>query len=190
MRKRSWTIEQLIKSVDESTSYRQVIAKLGLVPTGGNYEQIKKYIAEFNLPINHFRGKAWSKGLQISKEPIYSLKEILVKNSNFQSFKLKKRLFKEGIKSVECELCHWSKKSSDGRIPLELDHINGDRHDNRIENLRVLCPNCHSMQPTHRGLNRRKKSPSAVTGSQPRLKIEWGKPRVGSIPTSGTKRKS
>ena len=156
MRKRSWSIKDLKNAVEKSTSYRQVLIKLKLAEAGGNYDQVKKYILEANLPIKHFKGKAWSKGLKISKEPIFSLKEILVKGSTFQSFKLKKRLFKEGVKSVECELCHWSKKSSDGRIPLELDHINGDRHDNRIENLRILCPNCHSMQPTHRGLNRRK----------------------------------
>ncbi|MDE1988391.1 MAG: HNH endonuclease, partial [Patescibacteria group bacterium] len=41
-------------------------------------------------------------------------------------------------------------------LPLELDHINGDRHDNRLENLRILCPNCHSLKPTHRGRNMNK----------------------------------
>lgn len=60
--------------------------------------------------------------------------------------------------------------SEDGRIPLELDHINGDRHDNRLENLRVLCPNCHSLKPTHRGLNRSKR-PSGEIGIHGRLKI-------------------
>ncbi|MGB4076287.1 MAG: HNH endonuclease [Minisyncoccia bacterium] len=39
-------------------------------------------------------------------------------------------------------------------MPVELDHVNGDRHDNRIENLRILCPNCHSLKPTHRGRNK------------------------------------
>jgi hypothetical protein len=63
--------------------------------------------------------------------------------------------FKEGIKKEECEMCGWAKSSLDGRIPLELDHINGDHHDNRLINLRILCPNCHSLQPTHRGKNKK-----------------------------------
>lgn len=85
-----------------------------------------------------------------------SLEEILTRNSRYQSYKLKRRLFAAGLKKPSCELCGWSKEAKDGRIPLELDHMNGDRYDNRIENLRILCPNCHSLQPTHRGLNKRK----------------------------------
>lgn len=54
----------------------------------------------------------------------------------------------------KCQLCDWAKYSIDGRLPLEPDHINGDRYDNRIINLRILCPNCHSLQPTHRGKNK------------------------------------
>ena len=55
-------------------------------------------------------------------------------------------------------MCGWAKISIDGRIPLELDQINGNRHDNRLENLRILCPNCHSLQITHRGMNIKSKS--------------------------------
>ncbi len=155
MRKRSWKIEDLEIAVSSSTSYRQVLKKLKLVEAGGNYEQIKKYVAENNFSISHFTGYAWSKGKKIPKEPVIPLKDILVKNSSFQSHKLKKRLFSAGIKKQACEICSWQKMASDGRIPVELDHINGNRHDNRIENLRILCPNCHSLQSTHRGLNRK-----------------------------------
>jgi len=155
MRKRSWTVEQLKKAIKSSYSYRSVLGKLGLKEAGGNYSQIKKYITEYNLDIKHFKGRAWNKGLKGIGKPLIPLQKILVKNSSFQSFKLKKRLFKEGLKPQYCEKCGWKKRSIDGRLPLELDHINGDSRDNRLKNLRILCPNCHSLQLTHRGRNRK-----------------------------------
>ncbi len=170
MRKRGWTIKELNIAVGKSKSIRQVISKLGLVEAGGNYEQIKREIKSNNISTKHFTGKGWRKGLTIPTVPVISLKKILVKNSSFQSHKLKKRLFLEKIKKQKCEICGWNKQSIDGRIPVELDHINGNRYDNRLENLRILCPNCHSLQPTHRGLNKRK-CPSGVIGSRRRLKI-------------------
>ena len=81
--------------------------------------------------------------------------DILKKESFFQSHKLKKRLFAVKIKPMHCEECGWNKTSKDGRLPLELHHVNGDSRDNRIENLISLCPNCHSLQPTHRGRNKK-----------------------------------
>ncbi len=146
----------LEKSIRTSKSVRQVIGKLGLVEAGGNYEQIKKFISLWKLDTSHFLGKGWNKGMKGIGKPLYSLDEILVESSFYQSYKLKKRLFGEKLKKPKCELCGWAKKSTDGRLPLELDHINGDRRDNRIENLRILCPNCHSLQLTHRGRNMQK----------------------------------
>jgi hypothetical protein len=156
-KKRKWTVEQLFEAVKHSTSVRQVLAKIGLVEAGGNYAQIKKYLKEYNLDTSHFKGIGWNKGMSGRYLPYTPLEKILVQNSPYQSFKLKKRLFIEKLKTPKCEECGWNKMSKDGRIPLELDHINGDRHDNRLENLRILCPNCHSLQITHRGLNRRKR---------------------------------
>lgn len=154
--KKSWTKSDLKKAVKSSFSYRQVLIKLSLKEAGGNYEQIKKYIKEYHLNSSHFRGKGWSKGLVGTSSPRRKLEDILKKGTQFQSFKLKNRLFKVGLKSAKCEICSWAKQRADGTIPVELDHTNGDRHDNRIENLRILCPNCHSLQDTHRGKNIKK----------------------------------
>lgn len=153
--KRKWTREDLIDAVKVSYSIRSVIKALGLVPAGGNYSQINKYIQLYKIDISHFKGKGWNLGFTGIGVPRRTLKEILNIGTYFQSFKLKRRLFKEGLKSERCEECGWAKMSEDGRIPLELDHINGDSKDNRLENLRVLCPNCHSLKPTHRGRNRK-----------------------------------
>ncbi|MCB9812041.1 HNH endonuclease [Candidatus Nomurabacteria bacterium] len=156
-RKRKWDHSKLKKAVTESFSIREVIQKLGLVPAGGNYEQVKKIIREEGLDISHFTGKGWRKNRTFSFVPKKELSEILVKGTDYQSYKLKNRLFRAGLKQAKCELCGWAEQAEDGRIPVELDHINGDRYDNRLENLRILCPNCHSLQSTHRGKNQKRK---------------------------------
>jgi hypothetical protein len=119
-------------------------------------------IADRGLLTIHFKGKAWNKGMKTGHYRQAPLEELLVSDSKCQTYKLKLRLFEVGIKCQACEQCGWSECAQDGRIPVELDHINGDRHDNRLENLRILCPNCHSLQPTHRGKNRRKNPPGRV----------------------------
>lgn len=154
-KKRTWTENQLKEAAKKSRSYRQVLHFLGLKEAGGNYAQIKKYIREYNLDIKHFKGRGWNKGLKGVGKPILSLEKILVRNSDFQSYKLKKRLFAAGLKQPACEKCGWAERAPDGRLPLELDHINGDSRDNRLENLRILCPNCHSLESNYRGRNRK-----------------------------------
>ncbi len=153
---RSWDENKLRTSVKKSKSIRQVLKLLNLKMAGGNYTQINKYIKEYKINTNHFTGQGWNKGLRGIGKPRIELKDILKKDSYFQSYKLKKRLFAAKLKPQHCEECGWKQKSKDGRLPLELDHINGNSRDNRIENLRVLCPNCHSLKPTHRGRNRKK----------------------------------
>jgi len=153
MRKRKWNEENLREATKQSRSIRQILSRLGLREAGGNYSQIKKFLNLYGIDTTFLKGKAWNKGLKGTGKPLLKLEEIMVKNSNFQSYKLKKRLFDDKIKEPKCEMCGWARKTKDGRLPLELDHINGDRRDNRLTNLRILCPNCHSLQATHRGKN-------------------------------------
>ncbi len=155
MPKRSWTDEQLTAVVKDSKSYRSVLIKLSLIPAGGNYDAIKRRVEELGISTEHFTGKGWNVGGLFVPKPAIPIEQLLVEDSNVQSYKLKKKLFVKGLKQPKCELCGWAKIAPDGRIPLELDHINGIRKDNRLENLRILCPNCHSLQPTHRGRNKR-----------------------------------
>jgi len=153
MRPKRWTILQLRKAAKQSRSVRQVLHKLGLREAGGNYTQIKKYLNLYKINTSHFKGRGWCKGMKLPFRPRVPLEKILVKNSIYQSYKLKARLFRKKLKKQKCEICGWAEQSLDGRIPLELDHINGNSRDNRLKNLRILCPNCHSLQPTHRGRN-------------------------------------
>ncbi len=153
-----------------SSSYRQVLARLGLRPAGGNYSPLRKYILQSGLDTSHFLGQAWNRGLRCPRPPVRSLSEILAQDSDFQSYRLKLRLYAAGLKPRHCEECGWAQMTEDGYLPLELDHINGDPRDNRLANLRVLCPNCHSLKPTHRSRNRRRR-PGGETGSHATLKM-------------------
>ncbi len=156
-KKRSWTVDQLTEAVKIAKSWRQVLTHLGLRPAGGNYDQIHQYVKEYQLSTTHFTGKAWNKGMRGIGKPRISLEVILVKGSFFQSYKLRNRLFQAGLKPKQCEQCGWAQRSQDGRLPLELDHINSDRTDNRLDNLRILCPNCHSLTSQYRSRKDKRK---------------------------------
>ncbi len=154
-KQRSWSDKQLIEAVRVSRSLRMVLHKLHLVPAGGNYDHVTRIISELGISTGHFKGKGWNNGIKTGGRPRLPLADLLVLGSRVQSYKLKVKLFEANLKTPKCELCGWCERSIDGRIPLELDHLNGDHQDNRIENLRILCPNCHSLQITHRGKNKK-----------------------------------
>ena len=147
--------EELESIVKSNKSKAECLRALNKKPVGSNYKWFDKKIKEFDLNISHFTGKGWSFGKRFRVgNKATSLKEILVENSTYSStYKLKLRLFKEGIKQQICEECkntEWNGKP----IPLELEHCNGNNTDNRIENLKVLCPNCHAQTPFYRGRNK------------------------------------
>ena len=151
---RKYTDEQFIEAVKESFSVRECLNKLNLRQTGGNYKQFKNRVKILNLDISHFTGQGHLKGKQNIWHIKTELKDILVIDSTFQSHKLKIRLIKEGLKIYKCECCG-NTEWMGNKIPLELDHINGINTDNRIENLKLLCPNCHALTDTYRGKNKK-----------------------------------
>jgi hypothetical protein len=151
----TWTNEQLRIAVAGARSIAQVIRALGLVAAGGNYDQVQRRIKELGLDTSHLTGRGWNRGGEFKPYRERPLDEVLVAGHWTASHKLKQRLFRAGFKEPKCELCGWCECAPGGRVPVELDHINGDRFDNRLQNLRILCPNCHSLQPTHRGLNKK-----------------------------------
>jgi Zn finger protein HypA/HybF involved in hydrogenase expression len=147
--------EELEAIVKESFSKAECLRKLNLRPAGANYKWLDKMIKKFDLNISHFTGKGWSFGKQLGiSNRSKPLCEILVENSDYSnSNALKKRLLKEGKKEYKCEKClnaTWNELP----IPLELEHSNGINTDNRIENLKLLCPNCHAQTPHYRGKNK------------------------------------
>lgn len=148
--------EEIEILVLESTSFSEVLRKLGKAVKGGNVNHLKSKIKEFNIDISHFRGRGWKKfskgNIPENKITIEKLKELyLNENSEISTYRLKNYLFRFEILENKCFECSLSGNWNGKPISLQLDHINGKREDNRLENLRILCPNCHSQTDTYSG---------------------------------------
>lgn len=153
-KKSKYTDKEFIEAVKSSLSYAEVMRKIGLIPAGGNYDTVKRKIKELNLDTSHMTGKAWNQGEKYRPiKEAQPLSEILIENSTFTNTNnLRKRLLRENVKEYKCECCN--KETWLGEpIALELHHINGIKSDNRIENLQILCPNCHAFTDNYRGKN-------------------------------------
>lgn len=155
--KKQYLKENFQPVVEQSKSIAEVCKKLSLATKGGNYQTINKYIQKYQLSIDHFTGQTWNKGMigceESTKTP---LKELLQDGTNVKSQNLKTKLITQGFKQDVCEECGCTNVWNGKAITLELHHKNGNHYDNRLENLQILCPNCHSQQKGHR---RRKSSP-------------------------------
>ena len=153
--KHSYTIKEFRDAVQGSYSIAQALTKLGVSPKGGNYRVFKKFEKLYGIDTSHFTGQGHLKG-KTHKFNTIPLEEILVKDYEYNSNKLRKRLISEGIKEHKCERCGLNEWLGEP-IPLELDHIDGDHYNNSLENLKILCPNCHAKTPTYRGKNKKSK---------------------------------
>jgi len=157
MRHRKYTKEILEEVVKKSTSISNVLANLGLAYSGGNHNHIKSLIRYFNIDISHFTGSAWSRGKTSLTDMRIKMQAIRVRKSDEDFFcenstpasgyMISKRLLENG-REYKCEKCNNGDTWMGEKITLQVDHINGIHNDNRINNLRFLCPNCHSQTLT------------------------------------------
>ncbi len=131
-------------------TYSDCLRQLGLCESGSASRTIlKRRIKELNINIQHFdKYINNSSNVKIKPLPTYLTKESHISRAN-----LKRRLIKEKIIPYKCAICGNNGIWNNKKLSLQLDHINGDHTDNRIENLRFVCPNCHSQTDTYAGKN-------------------------------------
>ena len=137
--------EDIAKIVETSKSLSEVMRRLGYTANRGNsFKGLKKYLDECEIDYSRFT----KDNPDNFSHPKNELEDILVSGCTYTNMtRLKKRILREGLLGDKCSICgikEWNGKP----LVLQLDHINGDNRDNRIENLRLLCPNCHSQTET------------------------------------------
>jgi Zn finger protein HypA/HybF involved in hydrogenase expression len=144
-------INEIKKIVSESKTINEVLTKLGKNTSSGGYKFFKKYITNNNIDISHFwtQKEIIENQFKEGKIKKISIDDMFTENSTVSRGTIKKRILKENIMDYKCVFCENDGTWIDKKISLVLDHINGINNDNRLENLRFLCPNCNSTLVTH-----------------------------------------
>ena len=140
------TKTEIREAIQNTRTMAQAAVLLGV-----HFSTFKAHAVKHELYMPNMGGKGTNKPKVLG---IISLQEILDgKHPSYQTFKLKQRLFKANLKENKCEICH-IRSWNDKEISCELDHIDGNRKNHILRNLRILCPNCHSQTPTFRSKKR------------------------------------
>lgn len=157
IKKRSpiWIIELnvLKEIIKNSFTYTEVLIKMGFTTTNGRISDIlKERILKENISVEHFNSGINSSYNNKKNE------ELFIKNGSKNRISLKKRILNQKLKENICEICKQPPFWNGKPMVLILDHINGISNDNRLENLRLVCPNCNSQLETTNGKNVNKKT--------------------------------
>lgn len=144
--------EQFVELLKKSSTISEVLFKLGYTVKGNSwgYSQVKRRMDDLNLDYSIFKGK--SAVIKTSMLNNVKKEDILKENCRHQRTVLRRYVIKNNLIPYKCAICgctEWQGKT----LSLELDHINGVNNDNRLENLRFLCPNCHSQTSTYGSRN-------------------------------------
>lgn len=144
--------EQFVELLKKSSTISEVLFKLGYTVKGNSwgYSQVKRRMDDLNLDYSIFKGK--SAVIKTNKLNNVKKEDILKENCKHQRTVLRRYIIKNNLIPYKCAICgctEWQGKT----LSLELDHINGINNDNRLENLRFLCPNCHSQTSTYGSRN-------------------------------------
>lgn len=163
-------------AIASACSLTEALRLLGLRPAGGNHQTLRRLIERYDISIEHF-GPGWIRRGPRDGGPI-PLDQVMVEHSTYSRKRLKQRLYDTGLKPRRCELCGQGELWHGRLMSLILDHINGVPTDNRLGNLRVVCPNCAATLDTHCGRKNRAQL-------QPRVCLRCG---AGFRPNRATQR--
>ena len=155
--------ENLKQALESKQTFADAFRFLKVPYSAGNYRTLLKRVENENIDISHIkRGLDANKGRSNSANRI-PLKNILVKDSTYSNLgSLKTRAIREGLLKNECYECGLTDTWNSKELKIQLDHKNGENRDHRIENLRLLCPNCHSQTENYCGKNRKVKKEKII----------------------------
>ncbi|MFG2225478.1 HNH endonuclease signature motif containing protein [Streptomyces sp. NPDC048644] len=151
-----WTREALEEAVARSANMCEVLRRLGLDPVGGQHTHISRRIRSLGVDTSHFTPQGRRNGTARRKRTPH---ELLMETATRRvpSSRLEEALLALGA-DERCAGCGTGAVWRHRPLPLEVDHVDGDWRNNRRENLRLLCPNCHSATDTYRGRNKRRRN--------------------------------
>ncbi|MFF0585272.1 HNH endonuclease signature motif containing protein [Streptomyces sp. NPDC003781] len=156
-----WTREILEPVVAQSASVNDVLRRLGLDPVGGHHTNISRRIRAYGIDTSHFTSVVRTER-QRHNQRRRTPEEILIEDTSTRARRIPGSRLKRALRELgmeeRCALCGIEAVWLGEPLPLEVDHIDGNWRNNRIENLRLLCPNCHSTTDTYRGRSKERAS--------------------------------
>ncbi|MET2717457.1 HNH endonuclease signature motif containing protein [Streptomyces harbinensis] len=151
---RRWSPEQLTEAVAAARNMGEVLDRLGVPRVGGRHTHLSRRVRELGIDTSHFTGRTDVPPRRARRTPA----EILVRQDSgarrIPGARLRRAMLRAGIED-RCSGCGIPPAWRGQPLPLEVDHRDGDRNNNRPENLRLLCPNCHAATDTYRGRGKR-----------------------------------